>query len=189
MITSHRHKFIFIKTRKTAGSTLESILFPYLGEDDICTGSAFDGTPSLNLQLGTSGHKVPEILDNYFVFSIERNPWDKVVSSYYWTKHTKPNFSNVSFEEYILNSKDKLPRDWNKYQNCNKVYRYEEMLYMYKDLSERFGLDIDLEIIKTTKKKSGIRKIKNYKEVHTTKTKKAVEELFSKEIALFGYKY
>ena len=35
MIISHRYKFIFIKTHKTAGSSMEMALGPLCGPDDI----------------------------------------------------------------------------------------------------------------------------------------------------------
>jgi hypothetical protein len=37
MIVSHRHKFIFLKTSKTAGTSLELALAKFCGEDDIIT--------------------------------------------------------------------------------------------------------------------------------------------------------
>ena len=37
MIVSHKHKFIFIKTRKTAGTSIEIALSAFLGPDDIVT--------------------------------------------------------------------------------------------------------------------------------------------------------
>jgi len=37
MIISHRHRFIFIKTRKTAGTSFEIALSRFLGEDDVIT--------------------------------------------------------------------------------------------------------------------------------------------------------
>lgn len=37
MIISHRHRFIFIKTRKTAGTSVEIALSRFCGEDDIVT--------------------------------------------------------------------------------------------------------------------------------------------------------
>jgi hypothetical protein len=37
MIISHRHRFIFLKTRKTASTSIELALFGHLGPDDIVT--------------------------------------------------------------------------------------------------------------------------------------------------------
>lgn len=37
MIVSHKHRFIFLKTRKTAGTSIELALRPYLGPQDIIT--------------------------------------------------------------------------------------------------------------------------------------------------------
>jgi len=37
MIISHRHKFIFLKTRKTAGTSIEIALSRFCGEEDIIT--------------------------------------------------------------------------------------------------------------------------------------------------------
>lgn len=38
MILSHRHKFIFIKTSKTAGTSIELALEPVCGPEDVCAG-------------------------------------------------------------------------------------------------------------------------------------------------------
>ena len=43
MIISHKHKFIFFKTRKTAGSSIQVTLAKHCGEDDIITGQYRDG--------------------------------------------------------------------------------------------------------------------------------------------------
>ena len=40
VIVSHRWKFIFVKTRKTAGSSIERFLLPHLGPDDVVRGIA-----------------------------------------------------------------------------------------------------------------------------------------------------
>ena len=37
MIISHRHRFIFIKTNKTAGTSVEIVLSRYCGEEDVIT--------------------------------------------------------------------------------------------------------------------------------------------------------
>jgi hypothetical protein len=204
MIISNYAKFIFIKTRKTAGSTLEKLLYPYLSNLDVCTGSERDGVPSLNETTG-KGHlhwldikqRYPEQFDNYWKFTIERNPWDKVVSSYYWHQKIKEErFGHMDFETYIMNC-DLLPTDWllygESYKNdtilVDKIYKYEQMEEMYSDLNEKFGFAISKEQIHGTKLKGDIRKERDYRKLHTTKTIDKVSKLFKKEIELLGYTY
>ena len=222
MIISHKHKFIFLKTRKTAGSTLEKLLFPHLGQKDICTGSPRDDTPRINTSL-EDGHVswdeiqslYPNEFRDYFKFTIERNPWDKVVSAYYWHKIAKKDlFGSMSFEEYVttrdvvfvlipsidpdqdnlfLGFKERLPTDWLRYADrqdvnqMNIVYKYEEMDTMYEDLNQRFGLDI--KNWKNTRLKSDTRKIRDYRKLYTNVTIDVVAETFAKEIKTFGYTY
>lgn len=196
MIVSHKHKFVFIKTRKTAGSTFENLMFPFLGKDDVCTGSARDGTPALNCELGTNGHRVPSTIPKgYFVFSIERNPWDKVVSAFYWHRNIKRSrFALTTFESYMETVPRKLlPMDWCKYVDVGDVvYRYEEMESMYEDINARLcggGVTLDLGKLKTTRLKSGIREVADHRSIHTEKTRTIVSQLFHKEIEKFRYTY
>jgi len=206
MIISHEHKFIFVKTRKTAGSSLEHLLYPYLNKEiDICTGSPRDNTPSLNVEhYGTNGHlswkeinnslMVDNVWDNYYKFTIERNPWDKVVSSYFWHKEIKKEqFGDIDFESYVRTCQ-LLPTDWQLYTDNNKValndvYQYDNLTQMYEDLNQLFGFNITKEQRANTKLKSGIRKVKDYKDIHTKGTINFVSKLFENEIKTFGYSY
>jgi hypothetical protein len=202
MIVSHKHQFIFVKTKKTAGSTLENLLFPYLSQNDVCTGSPRDNTPRINTS-STDGHaswakiqaSYPSEWREYFRFTIERNPWDKVVSSYFWHKIIKEErFGTMPFEEYVMTC-DLLPIDWLNYADnqgslrVNVIYKYEEMNVMYKDLNQKFGLDIKQEQWQNTKLKSGIRKNSDYRSIHTNATIDRVAQLFKNEIKLLGYTY
>ena len=200
MIVSYKHKFVFVKTKKTAGSTLEKLMFPYLGTKDVCTGSPRDDTPRINTS-STDGHaswakiqsSYPSEFRDYFKFTIERNPWDKVVSSYYWHQEIKPaQFANMDFETYVMTC-DLLPVDWLNYtdrQGVRRVtaaYKYEEMDVMYEDLNQRFRLDI--KDWGNTKLKGDIRKERDYRKLHTDATIERVAQLFANEIKSFGYKY
>jgi hypothetical protein len=204
MIISHEHKFIFVKTRKTAGSTLEKLVYPYLNpKGDICTGSVRDETPPINTgDYGTNGHaawksiveKDPIPWETYYKFTIERNPWDKVVSSYFWHKKIKEQqFKDVEFEPYVETC-PLLPIDWEMYAHGDKllvddVFFYEDMATMYKTLNDRFGFNITEEQWTTTKLKSGIRKVTDYKDLHTKETIESVGRMFRKEIGTFEYSY
>ena len=101
MIISHRHKFIFLKPRKVAGTSVEVALAQHCGDDDIVTPIAkFDRkwdedhyTHPGKQWPGYGRHatlrRVRKRLgrkrwDDYFKFAITRNPWDLVVSQYHW---------------------------------------------------------------------------------------------------------
>lgn len=204
MIISHKYKFIFVKTRKTAGSTFEKLIRPYLGKDDICTGSTRDGTDPLNCKPDTNGHlPLKDILRDSFVdghsgydyFTIERNPYDKVVSSYYWHQHIKPDqFGDMSFQTYMKTC-NLLPRDWKLYtingemlENM-KVYKYENIYFLYTMLKNKYGIDISMETVHNTRLKSGLRKVNDYREIHSNTTRKIVSDLFADEIKEFNYEF
>ena len=203
MIISHKHRFIFVKTRKTAGSTFEKLVLPYLGEDDVCTGSTRDGTPALNIKPDTNGHlPLSEIKSRYFpdgtnynIISIERNPYDKVVSSYYWHQHIKENqFGHMDFETYTK-SCNLLPHDWGLYTiggllpTTLKMFHYEAMDEIYLWLKETRGINISLDKVGQTKLKSDIRKVRDYRELHTGISKRVVEVVYAKELQEFNYEF
>ena len=136
MIISHEHKFVFIKTRKTSGSTIEKLLLPYLDKTrDTCTGSINENIIPFNHK-GLRGHvsyssiltAFPET-KGYWFFTIERNPWDKVLSSYYWYNTTGPLLDFINSSE--------CPNDWNRYRGIfpkGHAFTYEKMLDLYSAL-------------------------------------------------------
>ena len=69
MIVSHKHKFIFFKTRKTAGSSLQVALAEHCGTGDIITGQYRLGvddnshSAGLNMEKFFTTHPHPELAD------------------------------------------------------------------------------------------------------------------------------
>ena len=137
MIISHKHKFIFIKTNKTAGTSIEIALSKFCGPNDIITPiSPEDEKTRMDLgypgpqnyqsriwQYGIwnaikwtiKGGKRPhfynhisakEVIsiigkkkwDTYYTFCFERNPWDRIISLYYWVikQNQDQQFKNLS---------------------------------------------------------------------------------------------
>jgi hypothetical protein len=89
MIISHRHKFIFIHLGRTGGRSLTVELEKNCGPDDVVTPA---GDISGRNHVGWSRHTTAlrirdrlghQILDDYFVFTVDRNPWDKMLSNYW----------------------------------------------------------------------------------------------------------
>ena len=108
MIISHTHRYIFIKSEKTAGTSVEAALSQRCGESDMVTPLGdywfnrdergkwvhsamnaegfFQHDPAAEVR-----RKVPaEVWRDYFKFSITRNPWDRVVSDFSWQARNRP---------------------------------------------------------------------------------------------------
>ena len=116
MIISHSHKFILLKSIKTAGTSIEAALSNLCSGDDIVTplnNYAFNKDDSSSVQhrpmnaetldwwdkeeIGQhvdarmlKEHLPPEIWENYFKISIARNPWDRLVSLFTWRNKNNP---------------------------------------------------------------------------------------------------
>jgi hypothetical protein len=102
MIISHSRRFIFIKSAKTAGTSLEAALSNYCGGNDVVTPLGdyeFNRDETgrwVHLSMNAEGFEQhdwgvtirdkvgPAVWNSYFKFSIARNPWDRVVSLFNW---------------------------------------------------------------------------------------------------------
>jgi len=106
MIISHKYKFIFIKSFKTAGTSLEIALSKFCGKDDVITPLIRDDE-SIRKKLNYRGpqnydgmkehmsaveikQKInPKIFHNYLKFVTVRNPFDQIISAFHWHNKSK----------------------------------------------------------------------------------------------------
>ena len=77
MIVSHKHKFIFFKPWKVGGNSVEHNLIEQCGDGDIIDTTHRNPKDTLDIV----GEK---IYKQYFKFTISRNPWDRMVSYFWW---------------------------------------------------------------------------------------------------------
>ncbi|MDF1716023.1 MAG: sulfotransferase family 2 domain-containing protein [Antarcticimicrobium sp.] len=115
MIISHRHRFVFVKTTKTAGTSVEIALSKHCGPDDVITPIHPDdevirqekGYPGPQNHVTALPDGRPWALNNhspavrarrllgqqvwrdYFTFAFERNPFDRTVSAYHYMKKNR----------------------------------------------------------------------------------------------------
>ena len=94
MIVSHKHKFIFVKPTKVAGTSVEVALAKHCAPEDIVTAitgyspesdqEAYTHEPRNNS--GFFNHMSPQEIrkklgddtwENYFKFTVGRNPWEE----------------------------------------------------------------------------------------------------------------
>jgi Sulfotransferase family len=201
MIISHKHKFIFIKTAKTASTSIEVFLASRCGPDDIVTPIVppveghtprndhgfYNHIPATLIRERVS----PEVWNSYFKFCVERNPWDKVLSHYHMqvARGTGP----LSLDQYLANGK--FPINFPRYTDAagekiivDRVLSYE---HLNVDLADVFGgLKLDFDGTLGVRAKSDYRTDRTpYQSVFNEAQRKIVEQAFAREIELHGYKF
>jgi hypothetical protein len=229
MIISHKHKFIFIKTEKTAGTSIEIALSQLCGSNDIITPiseidekyrkelgyrtkqnysiplSKFDKTDLLDLlfnrkraafynHIGASEIRryiEPKHWDEYYKFTFERNPFDKLISYYYW-RGGEEKYPAV--QDFINSGKAAKIKGFDLYtQNSeivvDKVYKYEELTEALKDIGTRLNLNDPLKLPEKKAKGNIRKKSSSYKNTLSRSEKKWVEQVFARELKFFDYSF
>jgi len=215
MIISHKHKFIFLKTRKTAGSSIQVALANNCGENDVITGQYRLGvdddlhTTGLNYDKynfvspydpHTTLKEVKylvgeEIWNSYFKFAFVRNPYEIAVSRYYWNKKGKsdvPQDASIDgFREWVKSGG--LPNfdKFEKYISDNNIIDLD-FVGMYENLDEDMAYicdQIGIPHLNLPKLKSGYRDNTDFKDHYDEETKNIVNHYFKEDIKLFGYTF
>jgi len=230
MIISHRHKFIFLKTEKTAGTSIEIALSKYCGDKDVITPISLEDE-QIRRQLGYPGPQncyAPlrsysfrdlrklvlknkrkllfynhisaynvkkiigeEIWSSYYKFCVERNPWDKIISHYYWChkgderplicdfiKSDKvTNLQKIGYNTYTIDGEIAV----------DKICLFENLQEDLEQVRIKLGLSEQLYLPRA---KSNYRKDKrNYRDILNPQEKDAIADIFSKEIGIFDYRF
>lgn len=239
VIVSHARKFIFIKTLKTAGTSMEMALSKYCSEGDVLTGLVPDeeemrqevaGIGAQNhtwpledyalpkrVKLMLRGHRdnkfgehTPawlarqrlgeEIWNSYFKFAVARNPFDRAVSRYFYTKRyfEERNLANFwdkdSFDQFLRYHPEQINENWRMYTYrdeiiVDEVVRYEHLESDLASVSARIGLDHNLfEDLREIRAKSDYRPAgATSRTVLDPDHVDLIALLCSKEIERFGY--
>jgi len=203
VIISNSYKFVFIKTRKVAGSSIERVILPHLTEKDVYTGfrtkeehilpiNFKEGYNLSHMSWADVKERYPKAFKRYFKFTVERNPWDKLVSYFFYYNHFKPHTTKKGFKTW-LKSRGHEYSDWFRYADndtivVDRVLQYEnlheEMVQLAKDCIVPYKGEL-----KRTRVLGGLRKNANYRSMYDSETENLVRVLFRKEINYFNYKF
>lgn len=228
MIISHKHTFIFLKTNKTAGTSIEIGLSKFCGPDDVITrispedeatrrelgypgpqndrlsfprhllsnwkafvlagGYVYNHMPAREVRAAVG----EQIWNSYYKFCFERNPWDRVVSLYYWRCQQEPR---PTISEFLESGVPKVlkKRGFGVYAINNevavdRVCRFENLEQELEQVcNQRLKLPEKLVLPRA---KSGYRKdTRHYRDLLSADDRQKVAALFAREIALFGYEF
>ena len=221
MIISHRHGFVFVHVNKVAGSSLTDSLAAVCGPKDIIgrmsgaeAGRSQNNEipiPKMTLRsLGswakrrrrpmvashtraTQARRLigPDLWDRYFTFAIERNPWDKAVSRYFWDRYRHldedPGFSTFLREVPkwklttfgLYSARGKIIVD--------EVLRYESLAQELGRVWDRLGIfppDPSLKLGGTRPEWA-----RDYRVMYGDGDAEFIARVCSREIAAFGYRF
>ena len=131
-----------------------------------------------------------EIFDTYLKFCVIRNPYDIMVSSYFWNNKLNKEPSET-FKEYAKkkNVSNLCLHSINDKIVCDYFIRYENLIEDITKLCEILNID-NYDINNLPKHKSEYRvKDVHYRDYYDEETRKIVYENHKKEFELFGYEF
>jgi hypothetical protein len=208
MILSFAHNFVFIKTIKTASSSIEVALSQLCTGDDVVT-ALYPEEPSHRprnfASLGFSSHMPASIIlakigaplwRRLFKCTVERNPWDKICSWYAWQKHLCA--LDEPFCEFVelCNGRNRWPYlfpasselySLNGEICVDYIMRYERL---NEDFDTLFAGRFGLPRVALPRAKSGHRdRTRSYREYYSRRCKALVAERYAFEVANLGYTF
>lgn len=229
MIVSHKHQFIFLKTTKTAGTSIEIALSQYCGDLDVLSPLwpdeeemrlAVSGRTAQNFELPLTAYSAWERLrirlgkkqqhfynhcracevrprltpaqwNSYYKFAFTRNPWDRVVSHYFF--HNREG-RQVSLKDYINPTKlQRLnKRGWGLYTidgklAVDRVCRYENLEQELEAVEKTIGLPGPIALPKA--KTEYRRDQRHYRDILSQEQGALIARIFRPEIDHFGYRF
>ena len=190
---SYDKKFIFVHINKTAGTSMEKALADY-GVKKL----EEKGDLKFELNYRQSQHfncdeykkYLGSEYDDYFKFTVVRNPFDRVVSYYYGGAIQKglnfkdwvvDRYLNENYKDYIRMYSDYT--HWFDKDEMNCVLKFENLDQDFIKLKET--LDLNCELGKANVNKSRT----HYRDYYDNKTKDIIENHFEKELNAFQYKF
>ncbi len=212
MLISHEHRFIFVKTKKSAGSSIEATLARFCdGPLDVVTRLArhdqrFEGAAGVRPKnyrgelegVRYSGHMSAvkirervgeEIWNSYSTFCFVRNPWSRAVSQYCFRRATRENQPS-SFEQFVREERFtvELPLYYGHGEVLvDHVLRFEELEKELRRITRLLGLEWDgwLPHANAGFSPAG----RHYSEAYTLELTDIVARKCGAEIALHGYRF
>ena len=172
MVWCDKHKIIFIHIPKTGGTSIEKSL----NISNIKNGYGIKDNKAVQHFTWYNYQKhINDKFNAYYKFTIVRNPYEKVLSDYFWLKNIAhldvDNYQNKTFDEYLdycdfivkNNLYNKtiyhdhfMPQNEFIYKNdilmINKILRFENFEYIKKFMKLRYKVNVIHENKNNSKK-------------------------------------
>ena len=214
MIISLGRKYIFVHAPKTAGTSMALALEARAMKDDIMLGDTPKAVKrrkrlrdvktagrlwKYSTLADVDGLVTPAQMDDAFIFTLVRNPWDRMVSYYHWLqkqsfKHEAVTLARTkSFTDFvqdaaILASFSATPAshymtDAAGKERSNAYIRIEHFAQDVLPLIDHLRFDLALEHVNKSERRA------DYQSYYTKTSRAAVQTACAQDINRFGYSF
>ena len=199
MVVCHEKKCIFIHIPKTAGTSIEQFLreknkndLEFIGLKNNRSMQHYRAI-ELKIQLGY-------IFNLYYKFSIIRNPYDRLLSEYYWTpipnvgyKYGKTKFEFLNYVTDVIKNNKIFENKYNDhfipqylflYQGkkllVDQIFKYEDLEWVENYLKKKLNIDNNLPFLNKSK-------LNIEKEDWNPRQKERIYKLYKPDFLIFNY--
>lgn len=201
MLVSHEHRFIYIKTVKTAGTSVEAALEPFCAHGIV--GARGDGARAAQWYHHMPARRIRAGLPRavwrgYLKVCNIRNPWDKAVSWFHFRnpafREAPPAEAAAAFRAFVAGfapGAERLGQDFAKYTIGGRavvdVYlRHGALADDFAGFCGRVGI---APVPALPRLKAGHRSGADWADYYDAESRARVARTFAPEIAAFGWRF
>ena len=211
MQISYSHKFIFIHVSKSAGTSIQEALRPLAHNPESMRVNRRPARLGLRLRAMVPPQwrvfrehdtarvvqrNLPhETFDRFFKFAFVRNPWDWIVSLYWYLLETPSHRHHYevaamhSFEKYVEFETCRGRRSQHRFVANRRGELIVDFLGRFEHLEQDFQEVCDHLHVRASLPHINRTVHPDYREIHTERTIQMVASHFQSDIELFGYSF
>lgn len=191
---SSEHRFIFVHVGRTGGSSLERMAGVPLTTDPRTRAAGNTDFPDKHECFQHYRERYPEEFRSYFKFTIVRNPFERLHSSWVWRTETVGDLRGMSLRDLI----ESRPADYALVEKFrldgmtiedsiaafDHVARFERLVDEYRFLVQRIPLAADAKPPHVNRTLRG-----RYQDAFNAASVRLVRRRFADDLRLFGYDF